>query len=133
MLLRDMGECRRHGGILLSSLGSKQMMMRRLCSIEQCPAQIDPAIRVFLCSVRDHIQWTLRTVEAVLDGVRGAYSNYTQVQSTRMALTNEQANRVVKTLTVLLATTTPLNLAASLLGMSAFLLSEVYVHVSFLY
>ena len=59
--------------------------------------------------------------------LQAAYQNYLAFVSVQAAAINNQANSVLKKITMLLAITSPLNLIASVFGMNVFPLTQVSV------
>jgi hypothetical protein len=59
----------------------------------------------------------LESVESAQDTLRAAHSTFLACINLKAAADSAESNHVIKTLTVLLAFTTPLNLIASIFGM----------------
>jgi len=59
--------------------------------------------------------------------LKSAYQNYVTCVSLASAATAGRANETTKSLTLLLAITTPLNLVASIMGMNVYPLNTVFV------
>ena len=66
-------------------------------------------------------------IVAAQETLHGAHQNYLAFVSVQAAKINNQANRVLKRITMLLAITSPLNLIASIFGMNVYPLTTVTV------
>ena len=80
-----------------------------------------------LCAIESEVKWKMARIMAAQETLHGAHQNYLAFVSVQAANINNQANSVLKRITLLLALTSPLNLIASIFGMNVYPLTTVVV------
>lgn len=141
-LLRDIRVARKRLGKLRSSLSSKmetiEYLLQRspsslssfsLSSSSDASASASPDRSMFhhLRAAASEVKWKMARIVAAQETLHGAHQNYLAFVSVQASKINNQANSVLKRITVLLALTTPLNLIASIFGMNVFPLTTVTI------
>lgn len=123
-ILRDMRLARKRLRMLRSSLSSKMETLNVLLTTMQ--SQTKHTIH-HLRAVESEAKWKVARVTNAQETLQAAYQNYLAFVSVQAANINNQANGVLKKITMLLAITSPLNLIASIFGMNVFPLTQVSI------
>ena len=129
-LLRQMRVTRKRLGKLRSSLSSKMETMEYLLQRSSASASSsasDRSIFHHLKAAESEVKWKVARVVAAQETLHGAHQNYLAFVSVQAAKINNQANSVLKKITMLLAITSPLNLIASIFGMNVYPLTTVTI------
>ena len=131
-LLREISVGRKRLGKLRSSLSSKMetlsiLTTQKLTVKRQIGQWTIQGVGHHLRAVESEAKWKLARVATASDTLQAAYQNYLAFVSVQAANINNQANSVLKKITMLLAITSPLNLIASIMGMNVYPLTVVTV------
>eukprot|EP00945_MAST-04E_sp_MAST-4E-sp1_P007149 g7149.t1 len=84
-------------------------------------------MKVHLKGLQAEVKWKMERVVFAQETLQAAYQNYLAFISVQAANVSNQANGVLKKITLLLAFTTPLNLIASIMGMNVYPLNQVSI------
>ena len=126
-LLRDISISRKRLGKLRNSFLSKLETLSILLTTEFKSTGYLNGIGHHLNAVESEAKWKLARVVSSSETLQAAYQNYLAFVSVQAANINNQANGVLKKITMLLAITSPLNLIASIFGMNVFPLTQVSI------
>ena len=130
-ILRDISVARKRLGKLKNSLSSKMETLSVIIQQAKSKMVQQPLLKesmlVHLTALESEVKWKMARVSASSDTLQSAYQNYLAFVSVRAAYINNQANSVLKKITMLLAITSPLNLIASIFGMNVYPLTQVNV------
>ena len=122
-ILREMRSARKQLGKLRGSLSSKIELLSKL--ISEYPQM--KSMKVHLKGLQAEVKWKMERVVFAQETLQAAYQNYLAFISVQAANVSNQANGVLKKITLLLAFTTPLNLIVSIMGMNVYPLNQVSI------